>query len=322
MSVYESGETYVNVTTVREPTQPHSVVTDSTVSLSILDECGAYLLTDAEMSYSTALEGNTYNFNLPAGLRYGKYTTVVTVTDGADTVINRSAFFVLPHDLIQQTRALSGISEEKSISDDDLAQIIIYAMKEVEAQCYVHQVSEVLCCSCSYMFRSICCTSSPNFDGTETTFYTANKLLADYNHDGEVTGYGETSCGTDVFFTWQDASQDIHTGHVTVLDAEYGKIEITQNDGTTPIPSDMLWGKLEYWTHAPCYTESLFVEAAIYLACHKLLLRFKELTRATVADLDKAQNRGYSNPQRMLKEYKRVLRKIRSPIVGGAVLNP
>ena len=106
-----------------------------------------------------------------------------------------------------------------------------------------------------------------------------------------------------------------------MIDAEAGKIEIT-TDGTTPIPSSCLWVGLEYWTQSIRYTETLFIEACVYLAAHKICLRFGEMQHTSNADLDVAQNRGYSNPNRMWKEYRRILKQIRKPIVGGAVKNP
>lgn len=320
MTVYERGETYSNWTTVRELAQPHAKVDPDSISISIDNPCGAALITDASMiSDSTGVY--YYNYDLSATADYGQYKSTVSVTlDGAKT-ISTEYFYILPWDAVQQTRAISGIGESKSISDDDLAQIILSAIRETERACFKHHIDEKPRCNCEYESCKCSTIVCSDFDGTKTDFWTRTGYIADFNHDGSVTGWGEQSCGTDIFMRWKDCDGTCYDGYVTVLDEKCGKVKLTQ-DGTTPIPANYAWVRLEYWTEARSYDESLFKQAVHYLAAHKVLLRFGELERATTADLVSAQNVKYINPQRMYKEYRRILRKIRDPLVGGAITNP
>lgn len=312
MATYQRNETYYHWITIRD--RAGAAYDPTAVTITISSPDGVEVVTDAGMSSDTP-GIYYYPYNIPADGIYGKWDVVVTATDVGENSIFPDRFYLFAWNAADRIRSLTGIGQSKSISDDDLCDIVWRTNKEILQEIYIHHYNESVRCNCcneNCKCSTIVCSG---FDGTNTTFWTQEGYLADYNGSGAVEGYGESSC-TDVFLKWKDCDGICYNGHVAVLDADCGRLKLT-TDGTIPIPADYAWVKLEYWTKSRAWTEDLMREAVEYLSAHKVLLRFGELERATSADLVSAQNVKYVNPKRMYKEYKRVLRKIKKPIVGG-----
>jgi hypothetical protein len=310
--IYERGDDYLCHVNIRD-----ILTTDksdpSSVLITITNPCGVEVVSDQVMGTS-GTGVYYYDYTILANAPYGKYS--VEISTCTYTMKKTYSYYVFPWNASAEVRELAGIGEQKSISDRAINGLIWNAYNEVKQEVFVHHYDEQVRCSCCMencrCGNYVCST----FDGTNTTFWTQEGYLADYNDDEIVSGYGEISCCTDAFMTWKDCDGDCHTGYVTVLDAICGKLTLTSN-GVTPIPSAYAWLKLEYWTRTRGWTRDLMHEAVSYLAAHKVLLRFGELERATAADLVSAQNVKYVDPARMYKEYRRVLKKIRQPPAGG-----
>lgn len=312
MTTYQRDETYYHWITLRD--NAGALHDPSSVSITITSPCGIVKVDLLAMSNDSP-GVYYYAYNLPADATYGKWKVSVTATDAGEHSIFPDRFYLFSWDAADRVRSLTGIDQQKSISDDDLSDIIWRTQEEVLHSIYVHHYNEKVSCSCcNENCRCSNCVSS-TFDGTNTTFWTQQGHLADRDGNGTVEGYGESSC-TDVFMSWKDCNGDCHTGYVTVLDETCGKLKLT-SDGTAALPATYAWVHLEYWTRARGWTENLMREAVEYLAAHKILLRFGELERATSADNVAAQNIKYVNPARMYKEYRRIIRRIKDPVVGG-----
>lgn len=312
MTTYQREETYYHWITLRD--NAGALYDPSSVSITITSPCGVVkvdLLAMANDSPGVYY----YAYNIPADATYGKWKVNVTASDVGESTIFPDRFYLFSWNAADRVRSLTGIGQQKSISDDDLSDIIWRAQEEVSKSIYVHHYNESVRCSCcNENCKCGTCVSSI-FDGTNKTFWTQQGYLADRDGNGAVEGYGESSC-TDVFMSWKDCNGGCHTGYVVVDDEICGKLTLTSN-GTTAIPAAYAWVKLEYWTRARGWTETLMQEAIEYLAAHKILLRFGELERATSADNVAAQNIKYVNPARMYKEYRRIVRRIKDPVVGG-----
>jgi len=312
MATYQRDETYYHWITIRD--RAGAVYDPTSVAITITDPSGTIQVNGLAMS-NDGVGIYYYNYPIPAAAVYGKWDVKVIATDVGENSIFTDRFYIFPWNVVDRVRSITGIGQKKSISDDDLADIIWRANKEVLNQVYTHHYNENVRCNCCMencrCGNYVCST----FDGTETTFWTEAGYLADYDGNGIVEGYGESAC-TDVFMSWKDCDGNCHVGYVAVLDSICGQLTLTQN-GVTPIPAAYAWVKLEYWTRARGWTEDLMREAVEYLSAHKILLRFGELERATSADLVAAQNVKYVNPARMYKEYIRILREIKKPEVGG-----
>lgn len=305
-SIYERDENNYYVVKVKDIENQTAVDPDS-IEIELENPCS----TELGPVNMTKLSTGEYFYNIPIGAAaiYGEYHITVTASSPTYTTVFKDKFFVLPREGVYDVRRLSGITSKKSISDNDLAHLYWEAYEEAR--------------ECVFKYHSNQ-TMKPNpdtgawIDGTNTTFETKHGLLADHNGDGSVTGYGESSCATDVDGWWRDEDGDCHRVKITVNEAHCGNITVTQLDGSA-IPSSAQWVKLNYYTEWYTYDSELFIKAVAYLAAHKAIIRFQELDKATMADLYSNREMISSHLKRMEIEYKKVMRKISRPKVGSAM---
>jgi len=306
MAVYQRSETLYHWVTLRD--RNNALIDPDTVTITITDPCGTELVSEDSMT-SDSSGVYYYAYDIPANGVYGEWDIKVEADDSGDLSIFKDKMYLLPWDAVAQVRELSGITSKKSVSDDAIARIIWEAYKEALDEVYEEHNDITPKCNPD---------TGAWFDGTNTTFETPHNRLADYSGDGVVSGYGELSCATDIEGWWRDEDGDCHRVNITVNDAQCGNITITQLDGTA-IPSSMEWVHLHYWTEWRTYNERLFRLAASYLAAHKCIIRFQELDKATLADLYSNREMINGHLMRMENEYQRTMRKIRKPLIGGAM---
>jgi hypothetical protein len=302
-SIYERGEENHYVIKIKN-IDGNTYVDPSSVSIIIYDPCMNEKVSSVSMTKSD-VGIYYYSYTIPADATYGEYQIKVT----ADTVIYKDKFFLLPWNTIYDVRRYSGITSKKSISDHDIATITWEAYLEALRDVYLYHEDESPRCNPD---------TGAYFDGTNTTFATKDGLLADANGDGVVTGYGETSCGTDVDGWWKDTNGDCHQLKITVLDSRCGKLTLTQWNGT-PIPSSASLVKINYYTEWRTFNINIFKSAVAFLAAHKCIDRFTELGRATLADLHSNKTVILHNRNRMEKAYKKAMRKISKPVIGAGM---
>ena len=307
-AIYERGEDNYYVIKIKN-IDGNLDVDPSTVSITIYDPCMNEKVSEATMTKSdTGIY--YYSYTIPIDATYGEYNIKVTASSAPNVAIYKDKFFILPWNIVYDVRRYSGITSKKSIGDQDMATIIWEAYLEALRDVYVYQDSESPKCNPD---------TGAWFDGTNTTFATKSAPLADSNGDGVVTGYGETSCGTDVDGWWVDSDGDCHQLKITVLDAKCGKLTITQLDGN-PIPSNTCLVKINYYTEWRTFSLPIFKSAVAFLAAHKCIERFAELDKATLADLHSNKVVILHNRTRMEKAYMKAMRKISKPAVGGGML--
>lgn len=306
-AIYERGETNYYVIKIKG-IDSKTNVDPSTVQIELENPCN----TELGPVDMTKLSTGEYYYSIPISdtAAYGEYHITVTTSSPTDTTIYKDKFYVLPHQGVYDTRRLSGITSKKSISDNDIADIYWEAYREVQNEVFEYHHNQ----------KPLCNPDTGDWiNGTNKVFATPHGLLADYNGDGSVTGYGESSCATDVEGWWKDADGDCHRVNITVNEPHCGNITITQLDGSA-IPSDAKWVRLNYWTEWRTYDSEIFKKSVAYLAAHKCIKRFQELDKATLADLDSNRELISANMNRMKEEYLYALNKIRKPLVGGGML--
>lgn len=308
-AIYERGEANYYVVKIKD-IDASTHIDPSTVSLTIYDPCLAKKVSDIAMIKDTT-GVYYYSYAIPADATYGMYEIEVTASSPTYTTKYKDKFFILPWNVIYDVKKYSGISSNKSISDHDIAAIIWEAYQEALDSVYESWHDD----------KPLCNPDDGSwFDGTNTTFATRHGSIADINGDGVVTGWGEISCGTDIDGWWKDVNGDCHRVNVTVNDAKCGKITITQTDGTA-IPNSMQWVHLDYHTEWETYSEDLFKIAVSYLSAYKCIVRFRELTRSTMADLHSNKvTILHSKSKTLWDEYRKILRKIMKPMIGGTML--
>jgi hypothetical protein len=305
MVIYERGETFVHRVTIRD--RNNAKTNPSSVSDTIEDPCGHILVNQASMA-SDATGEYYYNWAIPSTATFGRYRTKVEATSSSGNIsIFKDEFFVLPRDIVPDVRITMGISDAKSISDEDLAHIIwdsyLWALRDVHRHHYEEKPDPNP-------------DTGETFDGTNTTFQTKHYPIADINGDGSVTGWGQQSCGTDISGRWIDSSGQDHNVKITVTNARNGEITITQIDGTA-IPSDNEGVYLDYWSEYWGFDSDLFWDAVVRLAAHTISKRFTSLDKVTIADIRSNNPLIVIDPDIYWNEYQRYLQKYREPVLGG-----
>jgi len=307
-SIYERGEENYYVAKIKN-IDGNAYVDPSSVSITIYDPCSNVTINSISM-VSLTTGHYYYSYNIPADAIFGQYIIEVTASSPTYATIYKDKFYILPWNIIYDTRRYSGLTSKKSVSDHDIAGIIWEAYIEALREVYLYHEDERPKCNPD---------TGAWFDGTNTTFATKEGLLADINGDGVVTGYGETSCGTDVDGHWIDTNGNCHQLKITVLDARCGKLTITQLNGT-PIPNTNCGVTINYYTEWRTFDMAIFKSAVAFLAAHKCIVRFKELGKATQADLHTNKTVILHDRNRMEKAYKKAMRSISKPVIGAGML--
>lgn len=309
MSIYSKGETYVHRLLIVDRDDNPAYPSDCTFYL--YDECGNLMNAGGTSMATDSTHYFTCNYDIPSDARYGEYTIKVVATDSLGVVAEfDDVMYIFPWNIIHDVRRYSGITAKKSIDDHDISAIIWEAYCEALNEIYEYHHAEWPNCNPD---------DGSWFDGANTTFETKYGPIADKDGDGVVQGFGEASCGTDISGWWKDSDGDCHKLKITVNDAHCGNITITQLDGTA-IPSDNEWVRLDYYTEYKTYNERIFRFAVAYLAAYKAIEAFKALDKATLADLDSNRMDVELSKNRMMKQYKMAVKKIKNPPIGGAML--
>jgi hypothetical protein len=306
LAIFERGETYAHWVTIRD--RDNTKVDPSTVTITIKDPCSFVLVNGQNMTKS-ATGVYYYNYDtIQSSATYGKYKVEVVSTAASGQVgYYHDEFYVMPWKVEKDVRQITGASETKDIEDDDLSDICWKAYKEALRDVYIHYHDEAPGCNPS---------SGAGFNGTNTSFQTKHRPIADINGDGTVLG-NNTSCATDVDCWWKDSSGSQQRGIVTVSKARNGEITITRNDGSTAIPSNNEGVYLDYWMEYSSFNSDLFQNAVSHLAADYLIRRLKEVDRVTLGDLASNFPIIEKDSRRFYRKYKQIINRVRQPKMGG-----
>jgi len=309
MSIYSRAESYVHRLLILDrddnPVYPPNVTFYLYDSCSSLMNAGGTSMTTDASNYFQCI------YSIPPNAKYGEYTIQVIAIDSfGEVAIFDDYLYIFPWNIVHDVRKHSGITSKKSISDHDISAIIWEAYNEALDEVYEYYANDIPNCNPD---------DGKWFDGVNTIFETKHGPIADRYGDGTVKGWGEESCSTDIDGWWKDSDGNCHRLKITVNDAHCGKITITQLDGTA-IPSDNEWVRINYWTEYHTYNERIFRFAVSYLAAYKVIEAFKTLDKATLADLDSNEKSIELSKERMLKQYKKAMNKVKKPNISGAMI--
>lgn len=305
MAIYSRNETYVHRTTLRD--RNNRLVDTDWKLITIYDPCSNALISNGSMTRESKGE-YYYNYSIESTATYGRYTSTVSFSNTGGAVgMDNDEFYVLPWDAAKNTRQISGISSSKSIEDKDLEDIIWMSYKEALKEVHSHHYNDTP-------------QGNPDtgatFDGSNTGFQTRHHPIADSDGDGDVLGYGQSSCGTDITLWWKNSAGRRQLGKVTVTDSVNGEITLTQTTGAA-IPSTQEGVYLDYYSEHGSFNEYIFQQAVSYLAAHYVEQRLKQADRVTMADLNRNQMIMVKNENRFFYTYKRLLGLVRQPMIGG-----
>jgi len=305
---YQCGETYIHRITIRD--ESGTQLYPTTVLFNLYDMCGNTLIADGAMA-TDASGVYEYEYAVPDPCLYGEYSIEVVSTDAdGDVAIFPDSFYTFPWKCLDQIRSVSGIGQRKSISNNDLAKIAWDAYQEVLNEIYeFHDWEKV------GMDPDV----NLSFNGTNTTFRIKvcnYDELADRFGDGTVTGWGETSCGTDIDGYWIDSNHARHQLKITVEDVITGRVTLTQTDGNA-IPANHNGVRVNYSTKSEMWNERRMRKAVVYLAGFEVTQRFNELDRVTLADIESNKNVFLADPRRLERIYKKARDSVRDVMFGG-----
>jgi len=304
MGIFERSDTFSHWVTIRDRTKAKT--DPSSVKITIYDPCNSVLVNAASMTKSsTGLY--YYDYAINSSATYGEYPIkVVSTSTGALDSVFKDQFFVMPWTLEKDIRRKMGVADEKDIDDEDLSHIAWTSYMEALRDVYLHHYGETP-------------GSNPDtgvgFNGTNTSFQTNHYPIADINGDGNVTG--TTSCATDITGWWLDSTGSRNECNINITNYKNGEITLYQNDGATAIPSTNEGVHLDYWSEYNSYDEFIFREAVSYLAAHYVNLRLTERDKVTLGDINSSKPIILKQPNRFLREYKRLMNLIRKPRLGG-----
>jgi hypothetical protein len=271
-------------------------VDPDTVIVSIEYPCDSG--TDSASITTTATTGNWQGaWEVPSSATYGEYIVTYTAVYNSNTYKFTSFFYILPWNITEHIRAISGIKQSNDINDRDLAIIAWNSYVETKEQVFRKIINEDLSVNAYHCIN-----------GNNTEFFTKKgNLVTDHLICDEVAIKG----------TYYDVNQDKQQLTVSIDTAITGEITVQDKDGNALTCDDCCCPKITYRVKSYNFTEQLFKKAVVYLASHEVILRFNELDKATLADLNSNKPVILANPDRMREKYKETVRRIKKIKVGG-----
>lgn len=236
-------------------------------------------------------------YDVTSSATYGEYRVKIEATYDSQTYQFETFFYVLPWNIIQQVRSLSGIKQSNDVEDKDLALICWNAYLEAKEEAFRLVINE-----------GIHEDSHHCIDGSNKVFYACNRhIVSDHTVCDEEAIYGYYK---DSDYEWQDLT-------ISITDAEKGKLSIADKNG------DALEGNLcssiiySYRIQSRAFKEQVFKKAIAYLAAHESILRFNELDKVTLADMNSNEKIILANPNRMYRQYKKTIKKVSKIKIAG-----
>ena len=290
--MFQRGETYIHQRKYREDSTPTNV-DSSTMVITYPCDSGT---TSAVM---TNISIGVYqgDWAIPSSATYGEYRVSITAVTGTEISKFEESFYVLPWNISQQVRSISGIKQSNDIDDDDIGIICWNAYIEAKEDCFKRVFDE-----------GIKTDSAHLIDGTNKTFYAKRRyLVSDHAVCNEDAIYGMYKV---------NATLELEDLTISISDAEKGKLSIADKDGNA-LDTTICSIFYSYRVKSQAYQEQLFKKAVVYLASHEIILRFNELDKATLADLQSNSPLVLATPRRMMTQYKKVMKKIKMFRIGG-----
>jgi len=307
MAIFERSDTFSHWVTIYD--RDNTKTDPSTVSMSIIDPYGNTVLSYGSGGMTKDSTGvYYYDHDISSTATYGRYEVRVKTMSGAGSGhlgIIYDEFFIMPWKLEESVRRKMGISTN-DINDDDLSHIAWMAYQESLRDVYNHHYKE-----------------KPNgnpdtgtgFNGTNTSFQTKHYPIADIGGDGSIGDSDDPE--SDITGWWIDNAGHHNTCDINITQSDNGEITITQDDGTTAIPSNNEGVYLDYWSEYGNYNEFVYREAVSFLAAHYVNLRFTERDKVTIADINANKPVVIKHPNRFMREYKRLVDSVRKPRILG-----
>jgi len=294
IGIIERGDSYFLEMKFRED---KTAVNPTVVTTEITYPCDSGSTNALSMATTTTTGLWEGAWEVPSAATYGEYRVKVTATYEGMNFVYETFFYVLPWNINQHVRSISGIKQSNDITEKDLAIISWNAYLETKEKVFRRVLNEKLAVNAYHCIN-----------GNNTEFFTRK--------DNIVTDH--TVCDETVISgTYYDVNMDKQELTISVDTAITGDIVVQDKDGNALTCGNCCDPRINYRVKSHAFSEQLFKKAVVYLASHEVILRFNELDKATLADINSSKPIILANPDRMYKKYKTTIKKIRKLKVGG-----
>lgn len=197
-------------------------------------------------------------------------------------------------------KVVTGITDEYDIDEEAMERVIEYAQRYCMKEVFRRHFQE---------------KPEPNPDdgsyinGTNTRFRTKHYPIADITFDEEIDS-------EDISGVWIDEDWGVNTASITVVNKDFGIIDIYQSDGSTAVPSTAKAIYLNYYSEPKNFDRELFIQAIIYFAAHCIENMLKGQEKITIADLE-SNKYVLQRKSQFYDLYKKIVSSISFPKVRG-----
>jgi len=202
--------------------------------------------------------------------------------------------------LPQKVRDELGIGNDEILDDRQLENLIREAQEQVKEDLFTYHFDEEIDIS----------RAGNSWNGTNTTFNTFSYPIMDSNYDNIVNG-------SDIKCHWIDNDYAIQEATITVSNATYGVVTITQSDGSTAIPSNADTIRVEYYSCHRNISLNHLENLTTILTANSVMNTFKAGTSISMADFQKNEKLLLLNPKIYLNKYYDLLRKLQGSSIKG-----
>jgi len=293
IGIIERGDTYLLDLKFRED---NAAVNPDSVLYEVTFPCDDG---SANGSCSTTATTGRWDgaYSTDSAATYGEYRVKITAVYETNTYVFETFFYILPWNISQHVRSVSGIKQSNDIDDKDIAIICWNAYLEAKEHVFKRVINEPLKVDAYHCIN-----------GTNTEFFS--------RRDNIVTDH--IVCDENIIDgTYVDGNGDKQQLTTSVDTAITGELTISDKEGNALEPNDCCCPTINYRIKSHAFSEQLFKKAVVYLASHEIILRFNELDKATLADLNSNKPIILANPDRMYNKYKKTISTIKKLKVGG-----
>lgn len=195
-----------------------------------------------------------------------------------------------------KVRDVMGADENLAIDDEQIITLIGLAEKEVRKDLFVFKYNKTPGGNPSTLAL---------WDGSNTSFDLGEAIM-DYDFDQSITD--------DVTGYWMDSDNAPQTASITVTNARYGRITITQTGGSA-IPSSALNVYVDYYTCDEDVPFSVMEELGTLFTAHLVRNRFTEPKKLSIINLPGNQNVILESPDPFIKDYNYLLRRYQTATI-------
>jgi len=200
---------------------------------------------------------------------------------------------------VGKIRDISGLDANTGIKDEQIIEFIRMAENRVKRDVFTYVHNTV---------PSANPKTGASWDGSNTRFQVMSPIC-DKDFDKSTTD--------DVTGTWIDSDYEIQTCYVTVDNAEFGYVDIYQDDESSPIPASAQNIYLSYYQNDEIIPFSVLEDMGTFLICQQLQKRLAEPNQVNIIDIEENKQLTVLKDKEWEKEYEDLISQYSNPLLEG-----